>query len=91
MEYNAPLIQTKLHRPPLPFDLVPRPRLTQLLDSHTLSPLILISAPAGYGKSTLAKSWAESLDCPTAWVSLDENDDNLVAFLSYLLAAIQSI
>ncbi len=91
MQYTASLLQTKLHRPPLPVDLVPRPRLTELLDPNTLPPLILTSAPAGYGKSTLAKCLVEALHCPSAWISLDEHDDDLAIFLSYFLSAIQLI
>jgi LuxR family maltose regulon positive regulatory protein len=90
-DYTTSLIHTKLHRPPLPVDLVPRPRLTELLDSRTLSPLILTSAPAGYGKSTLAKCLVEALNCPSAWISLDKHDNDLVIFLSYFLEAIQLI
>jgi len=48
----------------------------------------LVSAPADYGKSPLINNWLETLDYPTAWISLDEHDD-LGAFLSYFLAAIQ--
>ncbi len=91
MDFTTPLIQTKLHRPSLPVDLVPRQRLIDLLDPHTLPPLILISAPAGYGKSTLAKCLVEAFDCPSAWISLDERDDDLVTFLSYFLSAVQLI
>ncbi|MFL7890725.1 MAG: hypothetical protein AB8I56_01555, partial [Anaerolineales bacterium] len=76
-EIATTLIQAKLHRPPLPTDLVPRPRLTELIDSHRLPPLILISAPAGYGKSTLAKCLVEALDLPAGWLSLDEHDNDL--------------
>ncbi len=90
-EAITPLIQTKLYRPPLPVDLIPRPRLTELLNLHTLPPLILISAPAGYGKSTLAKCLVSVLDYPSAWVSLDEHDNDLGGFLRYFLTAIQSI
>ena len=90
-EITTTIIQTKLHRPPLPVDLVPRPRLTEPLDSRTLPPLILISAPAGYGKSTLAKCLVEALDYPTSWLSLDEHDNDLGGFLRYFLAAVQTI
>ncbi len=90
-EYSNALIHTKLHRPPLPRDLVERPRLTDLLNTPTLPPLILISAPAGYGKSTLAKCLVETLDLPTAWLSLDEHDNDLGEFLRYLLAAVRTI
>jgi len=53
--------------------------------------LILISAPAGYGKSTLAKCLVEALDYQTAWLSIDERDNDLSGFLQYFLAAVQSI
>jgi LuxR family maltose regulon positive regulatory protein len=52
--------------------------------------LTLVSAPAGYGKSTLVSSWLETLDCPAIWLSLDENDSDLAVFLSYFIAAIQT-
>jgi len=86
-----PLIQTKLHRPPLPVDLVRRPRLTAWLEQRRGCPLTLVSAPAGYGKSTLISCWLESVDRPTTWLSLDERDNELGVFLGYFLAAIQTI
>ena len=85
-----PIIQTKLHRPPLPRDLVARPRLTNLYDRLLQEPLTLVSAPAGYGKSTLISNWAESLNCPVAWLSLDEHDNDLAGFVSYFLMAMQT-
>jgi len=89
---NTPsLIQTKLHRPPLPVIMVHRPRLTKWLKQCQRRPLTLVSAPAGYGKSTLLSCWLSSADCPTAWVSLDEHDSKLGNFLSYFLAAIEMI
>jgi LuxR family maltose regulon positive regulatory protein len=90
-EAVTPLIQTKLHRPPLPRDLVARPRLTDLLDCQIQRPLTLVSAPAGYGKSTLISSWAEALDCPVAWISLDDHDSDLASFIGYFLGALQTI
>jgi LuxR family maltose regulon positive regulatory protein len=88
---NTPaLIQTKLNRPHLPVDLVPRPHLTAWLELRRQRPLTLVSAPAGYGKSTLISSWLETVDCPTAWVSLDERDNALGSFLSYFLSAIET-
>jgi LuxR family maltose regulon positive regulatory protein len=85
------LIQTKMNRPPLPVDLVPRPRLTAWLEQRHQRPLTLVSAPAGYGKSTLISCWLETVDCPAAWVSLDERDNQLGSFLGYFLAAVQTI
>ena len=90
-EITPLLIQTKLNRPSLPADMVHRPRLTQWLKRHQRRPLTLISAPAGYGKSTLISCWVSSAGCPTAWVSLDEHDNQLGNFLGYFLAAIQTI
>ena len=90
MADTLPIIQTKLHRPPLPRDLVARPRLTNLLDRQLQRPLTLVSAPAGYGKSTLISGWVENVDCSVAWVSLDEQDSDIVVFISYFLGAIQS-
>jgi LuxR family maltose regulon positive regulatory protein len=86
-----PIIETKLHRPPVPTDLVPRQRLTDWLNQRLQRPLTLVSAPAGYGKSTLISRWLESLDCPTAWVSLDEHDNDPAVFLAYFIAAIRRL
>jgi len=86
---SLPLIQTKLYRPPVQAGLIPRPRLLERLDAHWQErPLTLISAPAGYGKSVLASMWLENCDCPSGWVSLDEEDNDLRTFVGYLLAAL---
>ena len=90
MEYPTPIIQTKLYRPPLQADFIPRPQLFEQLDGWQQRPLTLVSAPAGYGKSTLVSSWIESLDDPAAWLSLDENDNDLELFLTYFLACVQT-
>jgi LuxR family maltose regulon positive regulatory protein len=89
-DYDSPIIQTKLYRPPLQADFIPRPHLLAQFEGWQQRPLTLVSAPAGYGKSTLVSSWLESLECPTAWLSLDENDDDLALFLTYFLACVQS-
>jgi LuxR family maltose regulon positive regulatory protein len=88
--YPFPILRTKLHRPPLTMDLVPRPELLAWLDRHGNLPFTLVSAPAGYGKTTLVSSWIETLEKPTAWLSLDDQDDDLAVFLTYLIAAIQT-
>jgi LuxR family maltose regulon positive regulatory protein len=74
---TLPLIRTKLYRPRITGDLVPRPRLLQRLEQHQGRPLTLVVAPTGFGKTTLVSSWLEACDCPSAWLSLDENDDDL--------------
>jgi LuxR family maltose regulon positive regulatory protein len=91
MENYSSIIQTKLNRPPLPRDLVRRSRLTEWMEQNQECPLTLVSAPPGYGKSTLISCWIESADRPAAWLSLDERDNELGSFLSYFLAATQTI
>jgi LuxR family maltose regulon positive regulatory protein len=85
------ILHTKLHRPSVAPDIVPRDRLIKRLDQGCKRPLMLISAPAGYGKSTLASRWAASCDFPCGWVSLDNDDNDLRLFLQYFIAAIQMI
>jgi LuxR family transcriptional regulator, maltose regulon positive regulatory protein len=88
---STPLLATKLYVPlPRP-EMVPRPHLLQRLDEglrlgHRLS---LVSAPAGFGKTTLLSAWVRSLQQPVSWLSLDEADDELHRFLTYLVAALQ--
>jgi LuxR family maltose regulon positive regulatory protein len=89
--WAEPILRTKLHRPPVLPDIVPRPRLVDLLEAGRHRPLTLISAAAGYGKSTLASQWLETTDCLGGWVSLDEGDNDPRLFLTYLLAAIQEV
>lgn len=86
----TPIIFTKLHRPPLPGDCVHRPRLLKQLDEGRRLPLSLVSAPAGYGKSTLVSNWLENCDCPSAWVSLDEDQNDLHLFVDYFIHAIKT-
>ena len=88
---NRSLLQTKLHRPRVTADLVHRPRLKEALDDGLDRPLILVAAPAGFGKSTLLSAWLETCDLPHAWISLDETDNDLGVFLAYFLAALQTL
>jgi LuxR family maltose regulon positive regulatory protein len=89
---TTPLLQTKLYLPPAGPNLVSRPRLVERLDEgiHTTR-LTLISAPAGYGKTTLVSEWVSDAKHPAAWLSLDKGDNDLVGFLTYLVAALQTI
>jgi len=86
-----PLIRTKLHRPPVYRNHIQRPHLLERLEKNRQRPLTLVSAPAGYGKSTLVSDWLDSCDSPSAWLSLDKQDNDLGKFLSYLLAAVETI
>ena len=86
-----PIIRTKLHRPSVARDLVIRQALYDRLDEAGHLPLTLVSAPAGYGKSTLVSHWLETHEGPRTWLSLDEADGDLRAFLSYVVAAVQTV
>jgi LuxR family maltose regulon positive regulatory protein len=85
------LLSTKLNVPPTRRSLVSRPRLLEQLNKGLDGKLILISAPAGFGKTTLLAEWAAQIPIPAAWISLDEGDNDLERFLSYLLSAIEPI
>ena len=88
---NQVLLHTKLHRPRVTADLVQRPRLKAALDDSLDRPLILVAAPAGFGKSTLVSAWLETCDLPHAWISLDATENDLGVFLTYFLAAMQTL
>jgi len=85
------LIRTKLNRPRVASDLVERPRLVGKLNRGLERKLALVAAPAGYGKSTLVAEWLETCEQANAWLSLDENDSDLVVYLNYFIAAVQSV
>ena len=87
---NGSLLMTKLHYPGIPRHTVVRARLIEVLEAKRYQPLTLVSAPAGYGKSTLVGQWVESCDSPSAWLSLDEQDNDLRTFLMYLVAAVRT-
>ncbi|MBU2613929.1 AAA family ATPase, partial [Patescibacteria group bacterium] len=71
--------------------MVQRNHLLEILDQGRQLPLTLVCAPAGYGKSTLLSNWLETCDAPNCWLSLDEADNDLRQFLSYLVAAVQDV
>jgi LuxR family transcriptional regulator, maltose regulon positive regulatory protein len=87
----TPILNTKLYVPPLRPGVVSRRRLVEQLDAGRHRKLSLVSAPAGFGKTTLITSWVAELDIPVAWLSLDEADNEFARFLSYLLAALQRV
>ncbi|MFN2273979.1 MAG: LuxR C-terminal-related transcriptional regulator [Anaerolineales bacterium] len=85
------LLKTKLHIPASRSEVVPRPALKAQLE-HVVSPnFTLVSAPAGFGKTTLLSSWAERSSRSIAWISLDEGDNDPVQFLRYLSASLMTI
>ena len=88
---TTPLLTTKLYIPPVRPELVSRPRLTERLNEGVTRKLTLVSAPAGFGKTTLVTEWLNSAEHPFTWLSLDENDNDPARFFTYLLAALQRI
>ena len=82
---------TKLYIPPPRPKAVLRPRLIERLDEGLHRKLILVCAPAGFGKTTLLGEWVAALPHPAAWLSLDEGDNDPARFLSYLVAALRTI
>ncbi len=94
MPTETPLLSTKLFLPAPRPTLVPRPRLTARLNEGLSGPLTLVSAPAGSGKTTLLSEWRASEHSRTyalAWLSLDQNDNDPVRFLTYLIAAVATV
>ncbi len=88
---TGPLLTTKLYVPSLRPRLVSRPRLVERMNEGMHRKLTLISAPAGFGKSTLLSECAARCGRPVAWISLDEGDNDPARFLVYLIAALQGI
>ena len=87
----TPILATKLYIPPLRPNVVIRPRLLEQLNEGLHRKLILISAPAGFGKTTLVSEWVEGIERLAAWLSLDEGENDPARFLTYLVAALQTI
>src|SRR5579863_153728 len=87
----TPILATKLYLPRLRPNVVSRPRLLERLNEGLHRKLTLIAAPAGFGKTTLLSEWIAGIARPTAWLSLDEGDNDPTRFLVYLVAALQTI
>ena len=85
------MLLTKLHIPASGSHIVHRSELFEKLNTGLTRKLILISAPAGFGKTTLISDWIHQLRIPAAWFSLDKGDNDPVEFLSYIITGIQSI
>ena len=88
---STPILATKLYLPPPRPDVVSRPRLIERLNEGLHRTLTLISASAGFGKTTLPANGLRAADVPAAWLSLDKGDSDPARFLSYLIAALRTI
>jgi LuxR family maltose regulon positive regulatory protein len=88
MADETTLIETKLYPPRRRADLLRRTRLLEFMHTHIADKLLLLCAPAGYGKTTLLVDYIHDLGIPVCWLSLDESDRDPVVFLDYLLASL---
>ena len=86
-----PLLSTKLYIPSPRPNAVNRSRLLTRLDVGLFGRLTLVSAPAGFGKTTLVSAWVSGCGRPVAWLSLDAGDNDPTRFLTYLTAAVQTV
>ena len=84
-------IRAKLLVPRVTPDLVPRPRLVARLDEGLERRLTLVAGPAGFGKTTVLGEWLCRTERPVGWVTLDDSDDDVVTFFSYLVAAVRTV
>lgn len=88
---STPILATKLYIPPPRPKSVLRSRLMERMNEGMDRKLTLISAPAGFGKTTLVSEWVTGCRRPAAWLSMDEGDNDPIRFLTYLVAALQTI
>jgi LuxR family maltose regulon positive regulatory protein len=90
---SAPILATKLYIPHPRSKIVLRPRLVERLNEGLAAAckLTVISAPAGFGKTTLVSEWVAGCGMPVAWLSLDEGDNDPARFITYLVKALQTI
>ncbi|MEA3375272.1 MAG: LuxR C-terminal-related transcriptional regulator [Chloroflexota bacterium] len=84
------LLRTKLLVPPIPGRVIARPRLLDQLADGLACRLILVAAPAGFGKTTALGQWLAGSGIDTAWVSLDQRDNDPTRFWAYVVAALQT-
>lgn len=88
---STPILTTKLYMPSPRHKAVQRRRLIDQLSAGIHRKLTLVSAPAGFGKTTLVSEWASGSPYPIAWLSLDKRDNDPAHFMMYLVAALKTI
>ncbi len=91
LHFPFPLLHTKLLVPPMHPKSISRPHLIAELDKGVEGKLTLISAPTGFGKTTLLSEWAYQSERPVLWISLSESDNDPTQFWTYLLIALASL
>jgi len=85
------ILNTKLQKPFLPDDFISRERVLKYLNEDINHPLTLISAGAGFGKSTFVSSWLDTIGFKNCWFSIDEQDNDIRVFLTYFIASVQTV
>jgi len=88
---DLPILRTKLLIPELRYNYVSREGLLDALDERSFGDVVLICGPAGYGKTTLAAEWARKHGTNTAWLSLEDSDNDVDDFTRYFAAALEPI
>ncbi|MBN1933281.1 MAG: tetratricopeptide repeat protein [Anaerolineae bacterium] len=88
---TTPILKTKLFIPHVPSAQIARPRLVERLNAGLDRKLILISAPAGFGKTAMVSDWLRQSDLAAAWLSLDQGDDDPIRFWTYVVAALHTV
>src|SRR5512139_4049665 len=90
-ELKPPLLATKISVPRLPGEYVHRLRLTRRIDQGVKSPLTLLTAPAGFGKTNLLIEWTRETTLPVAWLTIDSDDNDTNRFIRYAIGALQTL
>ena len=88
---HIPILRTKLHVPTIRPNTIPRNSLIKKLKDKPDCNLTIISAPAGYGKTTFICNWLNKSDRKIAWYSIDDTVNDLVPFLTYFIAALETL
>lgn len=91
IQVDQQILATKLYVPKCPAHLIKRERLIEKMNRTLACKLTVVSAPAGFGKSTLLSDWVEQIEAPVSWVSLDNGENDVIRFWSYVIAALQGI
>ena len=90
-DWAIPLLETKLYIPSWRPGSVRRPNLIERLNHGARTKLTLVSAPAGFGKTTLLAEWLADGERPAAWLSIDQNDNHPASFWTYLITALRTV
>lgn len=85
------LLQTKLFAPPTRPEYIPRPRLFDYLDRGFQRKMTLLSAPAGFGKTSVLAGWIHQNHIPVGWLSIDEEENELRHFIAYFISAARAV